>query len=48
MKKEKVTITMPSDILEKLKVEAKQSFMSLSGYISKISKEALDKKRGAK
>lgn len=44
MKKEKVTITMPSDILEKLKEEAKQSFMSLSGYISKISKEALEKK----
>lgn len=39
--KEKISITVDGDVLEKLKVKAEQDARSLSQYINKILKEHL-------
>lgn len=43
--KEKISITIDSDILEKIKIEADNDDRSLSQYINIILKEHLKKKK---
>ena len=43
--KEKISITIDSDILEKIKIEAENDDRSLSQYIKLILKEHLNKNK---
>ncbi|MFR5995349.1 MAG: toxin-antitoxin system protein [Oscillospiraceae bacterium] len=43
--KEKISITIDSDILEKIKIEAENDDRSLSQYINLILKEHLNKNK---
>lgn len=45
--KEKISITIDSDILEKIKIEAENDDRSLSQYINVVLKEHLKKRKNA-